>query len=115
LKAWAAGYIILELSRDTTEVHDVTCAFCFYRPASAGPLTAGRSFVNTLSSAPSALGDVTYAHFAIPGTDPPNRAGLPFVADIVSVPKPKAYGVGHAIRGLTGPLRFPFSITDRHR
>ncbi|MBV8843545.1 MAG: glycosyltransferase [Bryobacterales bacterium] len=63
-------------------------------------------FLRTLA----ALGEVTYTYFADRGSAPLSRDDLPFVAEIVAVPKPKAYEIGQLVRGIAG--RWPLSVLN---
>ena len=55
-------------------------------------------------------GDVTYAHFTDPGLPPLTRAELPFVQEVVAVPKPRSYGISQAARGIAG--RWPLPVLN---
>jgi hypothetical protein len=59
------------------------------------------------------LGEVTYPHFTDSGSPPLRRDDLPFVADVVAVPKPNSYGAGQLARGLWAAGPCLSSITCR--
>jgi glycosyltransferase involved in cell wall biosynthesis len=54
--------------------------------------------------------EVTYLHFAEPGGSPLTRHDLPFCRDVVSVPKPGAYGVRKTLQGVLS--RWPLPILN---
>jgi glycosyltransferase involved in cell wall biosynthesis len=54
--------------------------------------------------------DVTYVHFLEPGSSPLTRTELPFCTEVISVPKPPAYGGSKIARGLAG--RWPLPVLN---
>ena len=75
-------------------------------PAHGGAKLREYNFLRAIAT----LGEVTYAHFTDPGSRPLTPDDLPFVADAVAVPKPRAYGVRQTIRGIAG--RWPLPVLN---
>ena len=55
-------------------------------------------------------GPITYVHFSDPGSEPLTRKDLPFCQDVVSIPKPSAYGPAKLVQGLFG--RWPLPVLN---
>ena len=56
------------------------------------------------------VAEVTYAHFTDPGSAPLTRVDLPFLSKVAAVPKPPAYGIAQAVRGIAG--RWPLPVLN---
>src|SRR5580692_5360410 len=58
--------------------------------------------------------DLTYVYFADPGAAPLTTADLPFCREVVSVPKPPAYGSAKTVMGILGPSPLPILNYTSH-
>lgn len=72
-------------------------------PARSGAKLREYHFLRALGNA----AEVTYLHFAEPGAEALSTQDLPFCRTVVSVPKPRAYGVSANIAGIFGKWPLP--------
>ena len=75
-------------------------------PARSGAKLREYHFLRALGNA----AEVTYLYFADPGAEPLAKRDLPFCREVVSVPKPTAYGLTKSAAGLLG--RWPLPVLN---
>src|SRR5580693_803350 len=72
-------------------------------PARSGAKLREYHFLRALG----AVSKLTYICFSGPGDEPLRRADLPFCREVITVPKPSAYGPLQMLRGAVGSTPLP--------